>query len=34
MLLGTLDASLMGNMLARKVVLRVGEGAIRTGQNV
>ena len=31
MLLGTLGASLLGNMLAGKGVIRVGEGTIRDG---
>ena len=31
MLLGTLGASLLGNMLAGKGVIRAGEGAIRAG---
>ena len=31
MLLGTLGASLLGNMLAGKGVIRVGEGTIRAG---
>ena len=33
MLLGTLSASLLGNMLAGKGVMRAGEGTIRTGQD-
>ena len=32
MLLGTLGASLLGNLLTSKGTLRVGEGTIRTGQ--
>ena len=31
MLLGTLGASLLGNMLAAKVVIGAGEGAVRAG---
>ena len=31
MLLGTLGASLLGNMLANKGVIRAGEGTIRAG---
>ena len=31
MLLGTLGASLLGNLLAGKLVLRAGEGAVRVG---
>ena len=31
MLLGTLGASLLGNLLARKEVMRVGEGTARVG---
>ena len=31
MLLGTLDASLIGNMLAGKGINRAGEGLIRAG---
>ena len=31
MLLGTLGASLLGNMLAGRGVIRAGEGAIRAG---
>ena len=31
MLLGTLAASLLGNMLARKGVMRAGEGTVRVG---
>ena len=31
MLLGTLDASVLGNMLAGKGVIRAGEGIIRAG---
>ena len=34
MLLGTLGASLLGNLLAGKGVMRVGEGTIRAGENV
>ena len=33
MLLGTLGASLLGNMLAGKGVIRAGEGIIRAGEN-
>ena len=33
MLLGTLGASLSGNLLIDKALIRAGEGAIRTGQN-
>ena len=33
MLLGTLDASLLGNILAGKGVLRAGEGTTRAGQD-
>ena len=33
MLLGTLGASLSGNLLIDKGLIRAGEGAIRTGQN-
>ena len=32
MLLGKLGASLLGNMLAGKAVMRAGERAIRAGQ--
>ena len=32
-LLGTLSASLLGNMLAGKGVIRAGNGTIREGQN-
>ena len=31
-LLGTLNASLLGNLLTGKGVMRAGEGAIRTGE--
>ena len=31
MLLGTLGASLLGNMLAGRGVIRAGEGAVRAG---
>ena len=34
MLLGTLGASLLGNLLTGKEVMRTGEGRIRVGQNV
>ena len=34
MLLGTLCASLLGNLLAGKGVMRAGEGTIRAGENV
>ena len=34
MLLGTLGASLLGNLLAGKGVMRAGEGTIRAGENV
>ena len=33
MLLGTLGANLLPNILAGKGVMRVGEGTIRVGQN-
>ena len=33
MLLGTLDAGLLGNMLPGKGVMRAGEGTIRAGQD-
>ena len=33
MLLGTLDASLLGNLLTDKGAIRTGEGTIRTGQD-
>ena len=33
MLLGTLGASLFGNLLTRKDTIRAGEGTIRVGQN-
>ena len=33
MLLGTLAASIIGNASAGKGVIRVGEGAIRAGEN-
>ena len=33
MLLGTVGATLLGKMLARKGVLRAGEATIRTSQN-
>ena len=33
MLLGTLDASLLGNLLTGKGTIRAGEGTVRTGQN-
>ena len=33
MLLGTLGASLLGNLLKRKGGIREGEGTIRAGQN-
>ena len=32
MLLGTLGASLLGNLLTAKGTIRIGEGTIRTGQ--
>ena len=32
MSLGTLGASLLGNLLTGKGIVRAGEGAIRTGQ--
>ena len=32
MLLGTLGASLLGNLLAGKGTVRVGEGTVRAGQ--
>ena len=34
MLLGTLGASLLGNLLAGKVTIRAVEGTIRAGQDV
>ena len=34
MLFGTLGASLLGNLLAGKGVMRAGEGTIRAGENV
>ena len=34
MLLGTLGANLLGNMLARKESIGVGEGTIRARQNL
>ena len=34
MLLGTLAASIFGNALAEKGVIRAGEGVIRAGQNL
>ena len=33
MLLGTLGASLLGNLLTSKGTIRPGEGTIRAGQN-
>ena len=33
MLLGTLGASLLGNLLTGKCTIRAGEGTIRSGQN-
>ena len=33
MLLGTLDPSLLGNLLTGKSTIRAGEGTIRAGQN-
>ena len=33
MLLGTLGASLLGNLLTGKVTIRAGKGTIRAGQN-
>ena len=33
MLLGTLAASILGNALAGRGVIRAGEGAIRAGEN-
>ena len=33
MLLSTLGASLLGNMLAEKGIIRAGEGTIRAGQD-
>ena len=33
MLLGTLEASLLGNLLTRKVTIKAGEGTIRAGHN-
>ena len=32
MLLGTLGASLLGNILTRKCIIRAGEGAIASSQ--
>ena len=32
MLLGTLDASLLGNLLAGKGIHRAGEGIVRSGE--
>ena len=34
MLLGTLEASLLGNLLTRKGTARVGEGAVRAGEAI
>ena len=34
MLLGTLDASLLGNLLTGKGTIRAGKGGIRSGENV
>ena len=34
MLLDTLDASLLGNLLARKVTIRAGEGTIKAGERL
>ena len=34
MLLGTLEASLLGNLLTRKGTVRVGEGAVRAGEAI
>ena len=34
MLLGTLGANLLGNLLAGKGVIRAGESTIRAGQNL
>ena len=33
MLLGTLEASLLGNLLTGKVTIRAGKGGIRAGEN-
>ena len=33
MILGTLAASILGNVLTGKGVIRVGEGVIRAGEN-
>ena len=33
MLLGTVGASLLGNLLIDKEIMRAGEGTIRAGQN-
>ena len=33
MLLGTLDSSLLGNLSAGKLTIKVGEGTIRVGQD-
>ena len=34
MLLGMLAASILGNVLAGRGVIRVGEGVVRAGENV
>ena len=34
MLLGTLGASLLGNLLSRKGVVRAGEGTMRIGEGI
>ena len=34
MLLGTLGASLLGNLLAAKGIVRAGEGSIRAGEGI
>ena len=34
MLLGTLDASLLGNLLAQKGTNRAGEGTVRAGERI
>ena len=34
MLLGTLEASLLGNLLTGKGTVRAGEGTVRTGERI
>ena len=34
MLLGTLGASLLGNLLTRKDTIRAGEGTFRAGESI